>query len=202
MDYKEVTRRMYDIYAKKFEEMTKGQMKNISYEIQLFASRLNGKRVLDLGCGPGRDSLYFQQRGLVPLCFDISRGMLKLCRDKGLEVMLGDMEKLPFSDNSFDGVWACASLLHVPREKLFGVLEKISKILVPKGIFYISVKEGVGQGYIKSDKYPRTKRFFAFYTDEEARQIISQTGFTITESRRNPVGEAVFLNYIARNEKS
>jgi len=202
MDYKEANRRMYDACARKFEKATRGQFeKYLLGEAQAFMGKLNGNRILDLGCGPGVHSLYFQQRGFAPLCFDISRAMLVLCSEKGLETRLGDIERLPFQDNSFDGVWANASLLHVSKKKIVKVLKRISQILTPNGLLFAGFKEGGGEGYVESDKYPGEKRYFAFYQDTEIRKIIAKAGFSVMRKVRMQAGNAVFLDYTAVNGK-
>lgn len=80
MDYKQATKDAYDEYAKVFEEVTGVCSDSFKSERDFFIRGLPGKRVLDLGCGPGRDSLYFKQRGLNPVCVDISPEMIRLCR--------------------------------------------------------------------------------------------------------------------------
>jgi len=72
--------------------------------------------------------------------------MIRLCREKGLEAHKMDIEDLKLEDNSFDGVWAHTSLLHVPKAKLKNVLEKISGILKKDGMFFSAVKEGDSEG--------------------------------------------------------
>ncbi len=98
--------------------------------------------ILDLGCGTGRDSLYFLDHGYTVLPMDASEAMCKIAsKITGLTVRQLRFENLDYTDE-FDGVWACASLLHVEREKLPAILRKINKALKPGGILYMSFKYG------------------------------------------------------------
>jgi SAM-dependent methyltransferase len=202
MDYKGANRDSYDKYAKEFEEFSKDYIRNhIFGDATMFMNLLPGIEVLDLGSGPGRDSVFFREHGLVPLCFDISPEMLKLCERKGLSTMHGDMENLPFGASSFDGVWAYTSLLHMPKANLPLVLRKIREILRQEGVFYLGMKEGNFEGFKESDKYPGTKRFFSYYTDEELRTHLSPL-FRIVHDSRIVLGDAVFLNYLCEKSSS
>jgi len=196
MDYREANQESYDRYADIFEQSSKDYLRtHILGDAAMFIDLLPGKEVLDLGSGPGRDSAFFREQGLVPLCFDMSPEMLKLCERKGLATMQGDLENLPFGANSFDGVWAYTSLLHMPKANLPPVLAKIGEILRPRGVFYLGMKEGDFEGFKESDRYPGTKRFFAYYTDEQLRTQLSPL-FRIVHDSKIVLGDATFLNYL------
>jgi SAM-dependent methyltransferase len=198
MDYKRVNQASYDRYAASFEEFSKEYLRtHILGDAKMFMELLPGVEVLDLGCGPGRDSAFFREQGLVPLCFDMSPEMLKLCEKKGLATMRGDLENLPFGPSSFDGVWAYTSLLHMPKANLPSVLEKIREILRPSGIFYLGMKEGDFEGFKESDRYPGTKRFFSYYTDEQLRTQLSPL-FKIVHDSKIALGDATFLNFLCK----
>ena len=201
MDYKKLNKQVYDTYAREFEIKTKERLtNNLLSEIELFIRKLPGKDILDLGSGPGRDSLFFKERGLNPLCFDISQEMIELCGQKGLRTQIGDLEALPFADNSFDGVWACNSLLHMPKSNLLPVLNNINRMLKPRGQFYLSMKEGDFEGLVESDKYPGMKRLFSLYSDEELRKVLSDN-FRVEHSSREKLGDATFLDYLCESKK-
>lgn len=80
--------------------------------------------VLDAGCGPGRDSEYFFQRGLSVTGVDLSKKLLEIAKNRVPQVkfLKQDLRKLKFPSNHFDGIWACASLLHLKREEIPTVL--------------------------------------------------------------------------------
>jgi ubiquinone/menaquinone biosynthesis C-methylase UbiE len=198
MDYKSVSRDIYTKYARDFQDFTKDYLKkHIMNDARQFVHIINGKKVLDLGSGPGRDSLFFRKNGLKPVCIDIAPGMVKLCREKGLEAYEMDLENLEFEDSSFDGVWAYTSLLHMPKSKFSFVLKRISRVLKEKGVFYLGMKEGDFEGWKESDKYGGIRRFFSLYQDNEIKEALSGE-FDILNTSKISLGDAVFLNYLCR----
>jgi len=122
---------------------------------------------LEIGAGPGRDSLYFKENGLSVTSVDFSEEMVRLCKDKGLDAHCMDFRHLLFKSESFDAVFALNCLLHVPKAELDGVLRQIERILKPNGAFYYGVYGGQDtEGVWEQDAY-EPKRFFAMYLDED-----------------------------------
>ena len=101
-----------------------------------------GDRILDLGCGSGRDSKYFLERGYDVVPVD---GSAEMCRVASEYLGIPVQQKL-FSEieyrEEFDGIWACASLLHVPKVQIRDVMEKVSRALKEQGVLYASFKYG------------------------------------------------------------
>ena len=101
-----------------------------------------GDRILDLGCGSGRDAKHFLEQGYEVVAVD---GSVELC--KRAEYYLGiPVRHLMFFDlafhEEFDGVWACASLLHVPKAEITETLHKVCSSLKVGGVLYASFKYG------------------------------------------------------------
>lgn len=141
-----------------------------------------GKAVLDLGCGSGVQTKQLLEEGLDALGLDISRNMIEEAKKRAPlgKFMVGDMANLTFETNSFDGVYARASLLHIPKDKTKSVLKNIAKILKTGGIFYLAVKEGEGERELEEDRYGRkVNRFFAFFGEEELAKLAEETGFEV-----------------------
>ncbi len=94
-------------------------------------------KILDLGCGVGQDAEYFSMKGRQVVGVDYSEEMLKLARNSSnIEFILQDMRNLEFENESFDGVWAASSLFtHLNKNDRGDVIKKISKLLMPLGIF-------------------------------------------------------------------
>lgn len=102
--------------------------------------------ILDLGCGSGRDAKAFLDAGYQVTAIDGSAGCCRLAEDYiGQEVLCQTFEKLDCYQ-AFDGVWACASLLHVPYAELTGIFRKIARALRPGGYLYASFKYGDFEG--------------------------------------------------------
>lgn len=101
--------------------------------------------ILDAGCGSGRDAACFLQSGYKVTAFDASKEMVVRATDhSGLPVLHMVFEDITWAVE-FDGIWACASLLHVPEVGLPSVMKKLAISLRPSGIFYGSFKYGEGE---------------------------------------------------------
>ena len=136
----------YDINALGFFESTfKVDMESL---YQPFLRYLPDHAViLDLGCGSGRDTLAFKNKGYQVAATDYSKELVdKASRLSGIDVRFESFYELS-EQNQYDGIWACASLLHCERKCLPEVLERILKALKINGICYMSFKYGAGDRY-------------------------------------------------------
>lgn len=98
--------------------------------------------ILDAGCGSGRDSKYFKSQGHAVTAFDASAPLAQLASDFiGLPVTVATFSTFDTKER-FDGIWACASLLHVPSGELAETFKKMSQWLKPNGVLYCSFKYG------------------------------------------------------------
>ncbi len=135
----------------------------------------DGGRILDAGCGSGRDSKAFIREGYSVVAFDASREMCKKASELlGQEVWQIRFDEMSF-DEEFDGVWACASLLHVSERELLEVLSKIHKALKDNGIFYASFKYGDGVTQ-------RGDRVFTDFKEDGIKELLGKAGFEVIES--------------------
>lgn len=124
-----------------------------------------GASILDLGCGSGRDSAYFLSCGYDVTMLDASYEMCKLAHiHTGHEVLNLLYEDMDFYD-VFDGIWACASLVHIPRNRIDGILQKIIQALKINGIMYMSFHYGEFEGI-------RDGRYFTDYRGRMLRELI------------------------------
>lgn len=126
-----------------------------------------GARILDGGCGSGRDSLAFARAGFRVTAFDASSEMVRLASaNTGLPVIKMAFAELGW-DSAFDGVWACASLLHVPRADLPSIAGRLLRALVPGGIFFFSFKLGEGDRQAEGRHFTdMTERSLASLSEE------------------------------------
>lgn len=106
-----------------------------------------GGRVLDAGCGSGRDSLAFARLGfgVTPIEASAKLGALAIAHT-GLPVQVMTFDQIAWRE-VFDGVWACASLLHVPRAELPAAVGRLRDALVPGGILWMSFKYGAQERF-------------------------------------------------------
>ncbi len=163
----------YNENAKSFYEGTVNA--DMSFWRDKFESYIvDGGRVLDAGCGSGRDSRAFKQHGYSVVAFDASREMCRLASELlGEEVWQMRFDEIAF-DSEFDGVWACASLLHVNQDELPMVLGKLRKALKDKGYMYASFKYGEGTTV-------RGERTFSDFTEESVERLMNGAGFNVIE---------------------
>ena len=134
-----------------------------------------GGRILDAGCGSGRDSKVFMEAGYDVVSFDASEEMCKRASEYiGREVKNMRFEEMSFA-NEFDGIWACASLLHVAFEKLPEIVKKLHEALRTNGAVYASFKYGEGTKI-------RGNRVFSDFTEESVIPLFENAGFKIVSN--------------------
>lgn len=140
-------------------------------------------KILDLGCGPGHHSKYFSNLGFNVIGIDLSQEMIEIAKKVSekstFHVM--DILDLNFEKDTFDGIWASASLLHVPKKRIKSVLIKLNEILTNQGILYISLKEGKGSELFSDIRYGGVDKFYAYYHLEEIQNLLKDIGFNILE---------------------
>jgi SAM-dependent methyltransferase len=129
-------------------------------------------QILDFGCGSGRDSLAFARAGFAVLaldpCAEFVAHVQGLNAAEGkLTARLGSVEALAGHER-FDGIWACASLLHLPKAELPAVLARLAGALKPSGVLYASFKRGSFAG-------ERNGRYFTDLEPEAAEALVAQT---------------------------
>jgi ubiquinone/menaquinone biosynthesis C-methylase UbiE len=158
--------------------------------IDEFIKNLKGKNILDAGCGLGRDVKYFLEQGLNPIGIDLSQALIKIASENVPKAKLieMDMRNLTFQNETFDGIWACASFLHLPKKDAKTALRQFFNVLKPKGLLSISVKAGLGERFVEKKEYNGFSKFYSFYSEEEITELISSQGFkiqTITIDNKN-----------------
>ena len=177
-------------------------------EFPIFQKLIKGKKIVDLGCGTGRDAVIFLKHKFDYLGIDLSPGMLKEAKKRAprgkFKVM--DLYKLKLPKESFDGFWASASFLHIPKKRIGTVLRSARALLKDDGVGFISVKEKkkLGEEIIKKDMYDGrvkdTKRFFANYTKMEFTQLLERNGFKLVRFTRKwgPNTKAFWLCFFVK----
>ncbi len=159
-----------------------------------------GGLVLDVGCGPGYDTAVLRQHGLWAIGLDLSWGMMQAGRQRGVmaDFVQADMRYLPVGATAVAGIWACASLLHLPREMALPVLTAFAHRLAPGGVLYVSLKLGQGDGWTAAPDAPERSRFFTYWQPETFDPLLIQAGFQIVDGWSQPGSHAHWLARLAQ----
>ena len=141
---------------------------------RFFRLLASGARVLDLGCGSGRDTMAFMREGFAVTAVDGSEGMCRVAsQHTGAPVRRLDFLELDYEDE-FDGVWACASILHLRPEEISDVMALVRRALRCGGVFYISFKSGGFSGY-------REGRWYTDVQLDGMRTMATGSGFDVLD---------------------
>lgn len=131
------------------------------------AELLEGARILDVGCGSGRDTLAFKNKGYQVDAIDYSEKLVKKAsRLTGIPIKLKSFYEVDDYE-AYDGIWACASLLHCERTRLKEVIGKLVSALKPNGVLYMSFKYGNGDR-------EKDGRHFTDLNEHQAEELLSQ----------------------------
>lgn len=177
----------YDSNAKEYAKTTQ----NIDFHTiqDTFLSYLKpNAKILDLGCGAGRDTKYFLDKGYKVDAIDGSKQMcLEASRYTGIQVIQMNFHDLN-AVNEYDGIWACASLLHIPSLELPQIFQHIFKALKNNGILYVSFKYGNFEGV-------RDNRYYTDLTEDTLKKILTEAGkdqsYTVTEVNLWTTGDSM-----------
>lgn len=156
----------YNKHAKSFIQTTKSvDFTNI--QDKFLSNLLLGASILDFGCGSGRDTKYFLEQNYNVTAIDGSEAICKeASRHTGIKAKQMLFEEFDEQD-SYDGIWACASILHLSQNDLLSVFHKMNKALKENGIIYASFKYGEFEG-------ERNGRYFTDFTEETFKEFILQ----------------------------
>lgn len=181
-DYAAVTRNSYETSVKEYAKNVidlhpKAQGEKFKKMLPEHA------KILDLGCGPGRDAKIFSDLGLQVVGVDYSLKMIEMAKQTAsqAEFYEMDIEELKFPEESFDGVWASCSLLHIPKNRITSVLSKIYALLKSDGVLYLSVKQGTGEIVTQDQRYGGLEKFWSFFQEDELQDFLKIAGFTICD---------------------
>lgn len=191
----------YDSIAEKYAASDDQMPPALIARCRDFLSSLKSSaRILDAGCGAGRDMAWMESQGFHVIGIDLSTGMLAQARKivKG-ELIHMDFSHLTFPASSFDAIWCNASLLHIPKSQMSDTLTQMHNLLIPGGHLYLGLQEGEGEQW-QVTRFG-VERFFARYSPPEIEAILSQTGFAIQHFHHDTTGPQSWLNILTSRAK-
>jgi SAM-dependent methyltransferase len=166
--------------------------------------------VLDAGCGTGRDTRALAAHDLPVLGIDLSWGMLEEARARtarrlprgAIHYALSDLRRLELPDASCRGIWCSASLLHIPHHVAPRAVAELARVARPgaPAVIFLKRREDQSQEQFldyEQDGVVAGRRFYAYYTREEARELIGSGGFTIAEEAVVPDGRPSAPDWIS-----
>lgn len=179
-----ITLNSYDASAEKYAKNTENF--HPKEEAEKFLSLLPKKaKILDIGCGPGRDAKLFLSHGFDVTGIDISSKMIQVAKENapGGSFQVMDIESLNFPSETFDGIWANNSLLHIPKKNMPFVFQKMCEALKPNGILYVSLKQSEeSEALMPDSRYKGLEKFWAFYDQSELLTLLNKTNFQIIDT--------------------
>lgn len=181
-DYTQTTISTYDKTAPAY--IAKVQAYAPEKERELFASLVKPSgTILDAGCGSGRDANHFASQGFSVTGIDLSSGLLSYARDhanKNATFIEMDLRNIQLT-TPFDGIWACASLLHLARGEFAPVIRNFQHMLTPGGVLFLLMKEGTGERLVTSGTIEGDTRFFTYYMSGEIKDCLEGAGLTMID---------------------
>lgn len=175
----------YEANAESFWEGTRDHDVSQNYAALLRA--LDGAGpfcILDFGCGPGRDVAYFHSLGHEAVGLDGTARFVEMARQRtGCEILHQDFLRLSVPAHRFDGIFANASLFHVPTSELPRVLSELREALKPRGVLFASNPRGSDVEGFSGERYG------AYHSIEAWSAIVTAAGFEEIEHYYRPEGK-------------
>lgn len=143
----------------------------------------SGGKILDAGCGPGRDVQYFSDLGYEVVGVDLSKRMLDVAKGVAprAQFYCQDLRNLQFPDASFDGIWACTSIIHLKRVEIPGVLRKFYDLLAPEGVLFVHAQRGEGEIEKVEPSIPNAVRRYTLFSESEMKGLLETAGFSVLD---------------------
>ncbi len=184
--HEEITIAEYQLTAASFREGTWNHDVSQNMEALVAAMPRNPGKILDIGCGPGRDLVAFTERGHETIGLDATPAFVEMAKEaSGCEVWQQSFLSLDLPPATFDGVFANASLIHVPRNEIVRVLRDLHRALVPGGAIVMSMCRGDGEGY---SPRPTGYRYTVGWEYETLAPCLTEAGFEIVKHYYRPPG--------------
>ena len=169
-------------------------------EFAKFHELLPGGRLLEVGCGGGRDARQLIKMDYDYTGTDISAGLLSEAKQNnpGATFIQMSLYDLDF-DEPFDGFWCMAVLLHIPKKRIAEALQAIRRNIKHDGVGCVVIKEGDSERIESDEEYDGDGRFFAYWRNDEFKQVLKANGFEVVAENYRPMSERTkWLVYYVR----
>jgi len=176
----------YNDNAKEYSSKVHGTTFGVIARDFLKRVGLERPKILEAGCGDGRDAETLTDIGEDVTGIDQSTGLIQIEKErrKDIRYTVGNFLQLPYEDESFDGVWSRASLVHLENsEDVDHAIAEFSRVLRSGGCLYLFVKKQCGdcKTEVVSDTLSNHRRFFRYYTEDELKEVLNKNCFTVDE---------------------
>ena len=133
-------------------------------------------RLVDVGAGPGRDTVEFRDRGFGVIGVDLAPANVGLMRAQGLDGVAGSLYALPFPDGSFDALWTMSTFVHVPHDRFDEAMTELLRVVAPGGPLAIGTWGGLDFGGVPEFGELRPFRFFSLAAHDRWRSMLQRRG--------------------------
>ena len=192
---------LFDKFAEQYADLT---FQNIlQYELNNFISLLpKNAKILDVGCGSGKDVQYFMDYGFQAVGIDASENMIREAKKK---VADGDFKimnlfSLDFPKESFDAAWVLDTVSFIDKADMPKFLSSLYDVLKNSAVIFISARQGVGETEIEYEKLGNSKINIAFFYQEEMEELLGKNGFEILNLFTQDGEEFTWINVYARKK--
>lgn len=190
-NYNQYSVQWYNQRVKRFHE----------FYLERFFHYLRHGRIIEFGCGNGDDARALIAKGYDYVGTDVSKTLIDWSKREIKDGLFyqASLYDLPFLENEFDGFWASAVLLHIPKSRIKNAFNEIRRVCKTGAIGFISVKIGTGEK-IELEEFDgvKMKRFFVYYQPEEFNQLLAENGFKILEEMHKEANQSKWLVYFVQ----
>lgn len=183
-DYLASTIETYNSIASDYVQATQGRQPRSEFD-DFCQFVVPGGLIGDAGCGGGRDCQAFVEMGFKVIGIDLSEKMLEIASAsvKNGTFKQADLRNLPLDDDSVDGIWSCASLLHLKHSEVPKALAEFRRVLKIGAVCCIFVKEGSGEEFVQDALSQGMQRFYSYFRGDEMCQLCLSLNFKILRCR-------------------
>ncbi|MCD4759608.1 class I SAM-dependent methyltransferase [archaeon] len=194
----EKSKQASSVYDKIAEPYAKEFSKPSKYIKEFLALLPKNAKILDVGCGVGVDAGFMSSKDFEIIGIDLSKKMLNIARQKFPQINFRkqDIRKIDFPPNSFDGILASCSLIHIPKKDVPDLLEKFHQILKKDGTIYLALQGGKSEEIFIDEPFkPDEKLFLNIISFDEIKNLLVKNGFSIVKKYEREPKSKGELNY-------